>query len=174
MESSIAVSLIYQSNGEKCQNFPLTNRYCCPHLLMGSVNTCYITIVHNVYNTHAIDSGSKNLFLFPSHHSIIKETDSSNSKGKKWPEKLRRYAPTKGEEDKEKKKKRRRRRKSRKKRKRRLWKIMEHHGTSWIIMELKIENWMQIDNDWPSTSFSFFLSFSLFFSPFHSFSLFFV
>ena len=52
---------------------------------------------------------------------------------------------------------------------------MEHHRTSWIITELWIENLMQIDHDWPLTSFlSPFLSFSLFYSPFLSFSLFFV
>ena len=48
--------------------------------------------------------------------------------------------------EKRKRKKRKKRRKRRKGRKWRSWKIMEHHGISWII---RIENWMQIDNDWP-------------------------
>ena len=52
---------------------------------------------------------------------------------------------TKGEEKKEKKKKkekkrRKRRKKEREEREERSWKIMEHHGTSWIIMKLRIEN----------------------------------
>ena len=41
-------------------------------------------------------------------------------------------------EEEKKKRKRRKRRKRRKGRKRK--KIMEYHGTSWIIMELRIEN----------------------------------
>ena len=49
---------------------------------------------------------------------------------------------TKGEEKKEKKKKKEKKRRKRRKKEReeRSWKIMEHHGTSWIIMKLRIEN----------------------------------
>ena len=54
-----------------------------------------------------------------------------------------------GLQQRRKRRKRRKRRRGRKGRKRR--KIMEnhreHHGTSWIIMELRIENLMPIDND---------------------------
>ena len=58
-------------------------------------------------------------------------------------EKMRRKRRKTGKKEREEKEKKRRR--GRKRRKRR--KIMENRGTSLIIMELRIENWMQIDND---------------------------
>ena len=44
------------------------------------------------------------------------------------------------EEEKKRRKRRKKEKEEREEKEKRSWNIMEHHGTSWIIVELRIEN----------------------------------
>ena len=65
-----------------------------------------------------------------------------------WYKNDRRNSGERQEKEEREERKEREEREEREERAERSWKIVEHHGTSWIIMELRIENWMQIDAGW--------------------------